>query len=69
MNIMPFGKYKGRCLTKVPKGYLQWLLTNCDIQGDLLEAIRAVIHNKPIPPTQAERDSEMYRKVDELFGQ
>lgn len=29
-KVMPFGKHKGELLTKVPKSYWQWALTNMD---------------------------------------
>jgi len=28
--IMPWGKYKGQDLEKVPSGYLRWLSLNCE---------------------------------------
>jgi hypothetical protein len=37
---MPFGKYKGRSLTDIPTGYLNWLLANCDLDHWLQGAVR-----------------------------
>jgi putative quorum-sensing-regulated virulence factor len=41
--VMPFGKYQGRTLGRVPRGYLEWTLSNLDLaaQPELREAIRA----------------------------
>lgn len=33
---MPYGKYRGKCLSEVPVGYLQWCLEKTDIKSDAL---------------------------------
>jgi uncharacterized protein (DUF3820 family) len=38
---MPFGKHKGRSLSAVPVNYLEWLLGNRSVSGELREAIRS----------------------------
>jgi uncharacterized protein (DUF3820 family) len=46
---MPFGKYKGRPMYEVPKGYLKWMEHNMDLQGDLLVEVQYYLHGKPRP--------------------
>jgi len=28
---MPWGKYRGKALWELPAGYIDWLMTNCDL--------------------------------------
>src|SRR5262245_12427502 len=37
---MPFGKWKGRSVSQIPTGYLQWLIQTCDLDYYLREAVR-----------------------------
>ena len=37
--VMPFGKYKGKLLSEVPKHYIQWVLGNCSPRKDLAAAM------------------------------
>lgn len=37
-NIMPFGKFKGQAVAKIPVWYLKWLVAECD------NAPEAVLH-------------------------
>ena len=32
---MLFGKHKGKEIESIPKGYLRWLYSNCDLHGEL----------------------------------
>ena len=43
---MPFGKYKGKDFTKVPKGYLRWML-RADFSADLKAAARRELDGLP----------------------
>jgi uncharacterized protein (DUF3820 family) len=38
---MPFGKFKGKSLSTAPIDYLEWLLGNRSVSGELREAIRS----------------------------
>lgn len=69
MKTMPFGMYHGIDLPSIPKSYLRWLLRNCEIKGDLLDSIRAVLNGQSPPPSQADLDADMIRRVDEIVGQ
>jgi len=60
MNILNFGKHKGKSLDKVPNDYKYWLLTNCkdylkkyqpEIWEELMEKRDDIIysHEQSIP--------------------
>lgn len=36
---MPFGKHRGREVHRMPKGYLRWMLANCDLSPELRRAV------------------------------
>ena len=59
---MPFGKYKGEPLQKVPRGYLGWVLDNCDLDGQLLIDVKALVAGQPLPRTREEKLAEIFRK-------
>lgn len=40
---MPFGRYKNRQLSRIPDGYLVWILDNC---VDLSPTLRTAIHER-----------------------
>jgi len=61
----PFGKHKGKRIKEVPRGYLQWALTNCDLRGWLLAAVQATLAGRPLPMT----DEEMEQRANEIVGQ
>jgi len=39
LEVMPFGKHKGRRIRDLPRDYLRWLLTRADISRSLRRAI------------------------------
>ena len=47
---MPFGKHKGKPLTKVPKGYIGWILDHFDLSDGLRRDLQAVLNRDPLPP-------------------
>ena len=47
---LPFGKYKGRAIARVPLSYLRWMLVNCDLGATLRAEICMVVFNGE-PPT------------------
>jgi hypothetical protein len=52
-SVLPFGRYKGRPVSEVPKGYLAWLLKNSTRLGsDLRVEIQRVMRNAG-PPVRA----------------
>ena len=48
MITMPFGRYKDRDITKVPRGYLRWLRDNADLTPQLAYFMKCVINKEPI---------------------
>jgi len=42
-GLMPFGKYRGKPISTVPRGYLQWVLRNANGQEDLKKIIRKLL--------------------------
>ena len=62
---MPFGKYEGREITDVPKGYLRWLENNVPIQGNLGEEVYAVLRGLPTPPKRPAKDiDDVVQSID-----
>ena len=57
---MPFGKHKGKRLDKLPKGYLKWMLAECDLSEDLRQAAQCVLAGKPIPLSMDEQIQAMF---------
>ena len=58
MTEMPFGKHRGVPLDQIPRGYLRWLLAECDLSPSLREDIEAVVAEKPLPMSLDERVAE-----------
>jgi hypothetical protein len=59
---MPFGKYRGYELWEIPRGYLEWLLDNCDLHSGLANAVEEQLYgyrgsrdrySPPPPPPSA----------------
>jgi hypothetical protein len=46
---MPFGKYAGRKLNRLPNSYIKWLLENCDLSQRLRDDLIAVFNGEPLP--------------------
>ena len=44
--IMPFGKYKGIAISKIPDNYIAWLLNNNIVKGNLRIQIESCIKEK-----------------------
>jgi uncharacterized protein (DUF3820 family) len=40
---MPFGKYVGWDLEEIPRQYLEWIVNNLDLYGDLREGIMDIL--------------------------
>jgi hypothetical protein len=66
--LMPFGKYKGRKLYDVPKGYLAWLERNTRLQPDLLAEIQHYLHGTPRPIPQPDV-AEVVSSFDEQLAE
>jgi hypothetical protein len=65
MTVMPFGKHKGRRLDEVPRGYLRWMLANCDLSHDLKADIEAVVKGEPLPLSLDQRVQAM---MEQKYG-
>ena len=66
MPTMPFGKHQGKPLNQIPRGYLRWLLAECDPSPSLREDIEAVVAEQPLPKSLDERVVEL---MDDKYGQ
>lgn len=53
---MPFGKHRGTEIAEIPKGYLKWLESNVEIQGELAEEVFAVLRGIPRRPVRKVED-------------
>jgi hypothetical protein len=58
MPTMPFGKHRGVPLDKIPRGYLRWVLAECDLSPSLREDIAAIVKGEPLPKSLDERVAE-----------
>lgn len=47
-TLMPFGKYKGEPLKKLPVDYLKWLLKNGEMKPELRKDIEVTIKKREI---------------------
>lgn len=45
--VMPFGKHKGECLADIPVGYLDWLIGQDFLRGDLRDCIERHLEDRP----------------------
>lgn len=43
---MPFGKYKGKKVSSIPKDYLSWLLKECDLYEPLKGKVEKAFYPK-----------------------
>jgi len=48
MITMPFGRYKNRGITTVPRGYLRWLRDNVPLEPQMAYLVNCVIDKQPI---------------------
>ena len=72
---LPFGKYKGRAIARVPLSYLRWMLVNYDLGTTLRTEICMVVFNgEPpitIPQIRPENDFPPWwteaQKIDAIF--
>lgn len=46
VDVMPFGKHKGKPLTELPDNYMAWLLTQNMLKEPLNTKIRKIVWNK-----------------------
>jgi uncharacterized protein (DUF3820 family) len=52
--LMSFGKYIGRPVDTVPRGYLRWVLANVeDLEPSLARAIDMAVKQQPVPAEAA----------------
>ena len=58
MSEMTFGKYAGKGLGEIPRGYLRWVLSKCELSDNMRTAIECVVKGLPIPPMPKERSLE-----------
>jgi hypothetical protein len=61
MTTMPWGKYRGTCLTAVPLGYLGWLLEECDLTTTFEAKVAAEVARRlrlNLDGTNAERPAD-----------
>ena len=67
---MPFGRFKGKPVHKLPLSYLNWLFKNCDLSRDLREAVidgfDRIEYNPPPKPDPAWSSFIDYDLVDEI---
>lgn len=55
---MPFGKYQGRDVDRLPKSYLKWLLRECDLSPELRRAVEDGLAGvRYDPPTPVDVDA------------
>jgi uncharacterized protein (DUF3820 family) len=69
---MPFGKYKGDDIHRLPRGYLLWMRDNiAELQGDLLEAVRMGLEGKEylVPTEEVRIDRAVLRMRKTLESQ
>jgi uncharacterized protein (DUF3820 family) len=48
MITMPFGRYKDREITAVPRGYLRWLRDNVPLEPPLAYFVNCVLNKQSI---------------------
>ena len=65
MITMPFGRYKGRDIQTVPRGYLRWMRDNVEIGPQLAHAVACAINKQPMDLESVDfRNAE--EKVEEI---
>jgi len=56
-NVMPFGKFKGQAVAKVPVWYLKWLVAECDNAPEaVLHEAQRILVELPNKPQDDDRD-------------
>ena len=48
MITMPFGRYKGRDIQTVPRGYLRWMRENMELGPQFAHAVKCAINKEPV---------------------
>ena len=69
---MPFGKHKGKPLSAVPRGYLQWLYRQDFVRQPLKGRIERVLFGIPEPTEDQIIDAAIarcIRSLDEQLGE
>ena len=59
VTVMPFGKYKNRPLDEIPRGYLRWVLKNCQMSDSLHQAVECMVKALPLPPEPLSLEAEL----------
>lgn len=62
---MPFGKYNGKPLESVPRGYLRWLVANVPLAEWLHEAVTRRIQGLPPAPPPPDLEDQVHEIVKE----
>ena len=66
MPTMPFGKHRDKPLDQIPRGYLRWVLRECELSPSLQEDIQAVVAGQPLPKSLDERVMDL---MNAKYGQ
>jgi hypothetical protein len=58
MDVIPFGRHRGKPVASLPRDYLRWLQTR-PLYGRLKLVVDAVLAGPPVPPSRQQRVSQV----------